>query len=182
MSSVWSGVHQFGRIDTSRYYYYMLPQCLFILPFIHKNYSLYSPNTNATQKHNSHLLSTLLIGTWKNTKFHSSPFSIITHSVHTYTHSLKRNGRKKDGKKTFFYCFVFVGKAHDGNKMFTCNICMNVFANDASLERHMKRHSTDKVSLGEFMTFFVSNKQIRTIAALWMYGLSEDICSQRTSR
>lgn len=28
--------------------------------------------------------------------------------------------------------------------MFICNVCFNVFANDASLERHMKRHSTDK--------------------------------------
>lgn len=28
--------------------------------------------------------------------------------------------------------------------MFTCSVCFHVFANNQSLERHMKRHSTDK--------------------------------------
>lgn len=31
-----------------------------------------------------------------------------------------------------------------GSKMYICNVCFHVFPNDTSLERHMKRHSSDK--------------------------------------
>lgn len=41
---------------------------------------------------------------------------------------------------------TFHGKSkHIGeSKMYICNVCFHVFPNDTSLERHMKRHSSDK--------------------------------------